>query len=226
MKTMHKLLGCSLLAFWFFGIGHSQNAIADDTASAEPLTVENYAKDGKTKGVVLFAIRWDRKWNCGGFENAQLRLIAFDKLPSRYKASDDKADLQLADAPLIMTKPEFDNYAYLVEPGEYALSRLHIKAARSITDVGVAKIERNALMKDGKAEGGTFTVQAGEIVYLGHFYLDCYGQPSLWRYYLQDKDTFNNYLAEWAKRFPEIDFSKAQFHLFKTKNFGQDFELK
>ena len=201
-------------------------AAEQNPAAAAPLTSEAYAESGKTKGVVLFAVRWDRKWKCASFENAQLRLIAFDKLPSSHAVEDESADLLVADAPLIMTKPRFDDYAFLVEPGEYALSGLHIKAATSISDVRLAKVGRERLLKDGRPEGGTFTAGPGEIVYIGHFYLDCYGEPTLWRYYLEDRDTFNAYLAEAKKKYPDLDFTKAQFRLFKTKFFGNDYELK
>jgi hypothetical protein len=201
-------------------------AAAQNPVAAAPLTSEAYAESGKTKGVVLFAVRWDRKWKCASFENAQLRLIAFDKLPSSRPVEDESADLLVADAPLIMTKPRFDDYAFLVEPGEYALSGLHIKAAASVSDVRLAKVGRERLLKDGHPEGGTFTVGPGEIVYIGHFYLDCYGEPTLWRYYLEDRDSFNAYLAEAKKKYPDLDLSKAHFRLFKTKFFGRDYELK
>lgn len=207
-------------------ISEPQSVAAQNPAAAVPLTSEAYTESGKTNGVVLFAVRWDRKWKCAGFENAQLRLIAFDKLPSNHPVEDENADLLVADAPLIMTKPRFDDYAFFVEPGEYALSGLHIKAAASVSDVRLARVGRERLLKDGRPEGGSFTVAPGEIVYIGHFYLDCYVEPTLWRYYLEDRDTYNAYLAEVKKKYPELDFSKAQFRLFKTKYFGRDYELK
>ena len=77
---------------------------------AVPLTPESYAEGATTKGVVLLAVRWDRRWKCANFENAQLRLLAFDKLPITRKTDDENADLVLADAPLVMTKPRFDDY--------------------------------------------------------------------------------------------------------------------
>ena len=191
-----------------------------------PLTSENYIQDSAKKGVVLLSVRWDRKWKCAGFENAQLRLLGFDRLPSQRPIDDEGADLLLDDAPLLMTKPKFDDYAFLVEPGEYALSKLNIKAARSTTDVGVAKVGRERLLKEGAPDGGTFNVGAGEIVYIGHFYIDCYKEPSLWRYYLENREGFDNYLAEQKKKVPELDIDKAKFRLFKSRYFGRDYELK
>lgn len=193
---------------------------------AVPLTPQSYAAGAATKGVVLFAVRWDRRWKCAGFENAQLRLLAFDKLPTNRNSEDESADLAVADAPLVMTKPRFDDYAFVVEPGEYALVGLHIKAANSMTDVRLAKAGRDRLIKDGRADGGSFVVGPGEAIYIGHFYLDCYKEPTLWRYYPEDQEGFNGYLAGVAKQHPELDASKVQFRLFKTTYFGRDFELK
>lgn len=50
-----------------------------------------------------------------------------------------------------MTKPVFDNYAFLVEPGEYGLSRLEIKVAKSRSDVGFFKAPRSRFLKAGTA---------------------------------------------------------------------------
>jgi hypothetical protein len=195
-------------------------------AQSAPLTSENYIQDGPKKGVVLLSVRWDRKWKCAGFENAQLRLLGFDHLPSKRPIDDEGADLLLDDAPLLMTKPRFDDYAFLVEPGQYALSKIYIKAARSTTDVGIAKVGRERLFKDNVPDGGTFNIDAGEIVYIGHFYIDCYKEPSLWRYYLEDREGFNGYLAEFKKKVPELDTAKAKFQLFISNYFGRDYELK
>lgn len=209
----------------FFGVAfYFTNTIA--LAQSVPLTRESYLRDGATKGVVLLSVRWDRKWNCAGFKNAQLRLIGFDLLPSKHLIDDDAVDLLLDDAPLIMTKPNFDDYAFLIDPGQYALSRLHIKVARSVSDVGVAKIGRDHLLKDGVPDGGTFNVEAGEVVYIGHFSIDCYKEPILWRFYIEDKNGFGNYLIRQKEKIPELDISKAKFRLFKSKYFGRDYDLK
>ena len=195
-------------------------------AQSLPLTSENYMQDGAKKGVVLLSVRWDRKWKCAGFENAQLRLLGFDLFPSTRPVDDEGADLLLDDAPLLLTKPRFDDYAFLVEPGQYALSKLHIKVARSVRDVGIAKVGRETLLQDGASVGGTFNVDAGEVVYIGHFSIDCFQEPSLWRVYLKDRESFNEYLADQKKKVPELDTSKASFRLFKSSYFGRDFELE
>jgi hypothetical protein len=78
----------------------------------------------------------------------------------------------------------------------------------------------------GRPEGCSFVVGPGEVVYSGHFYLDCFKEPTLWRYYPEDRETFNGYLSGVAKQHPELGTSKIQFCLFKTTFFGRDFELK
>jgi hypothetical protein len=200
-------------------------ACASDVDVAEPLTGESYEQHHASKGVVVLAVRWDRQWRCGGFENAQLRMIAFDKLPSGKAGDEDKPDVLLDDAPLIFTKPRFDTYAFLLEPGEYGLSGVNIKVARSNSDVGFFRAPRSVLIRDGSSEGGSFTVGAGEIVYIGHFHLDCYKQPMLWRYYPDGREAFNEYLQSVRKAYPMLDVSKAQFRLFKTAVFGRDYQL-
>jgi hypothetical protein len=171
---------------------HGANAQVQ-SAVAKRITGDAANINNQAKGVVLLAVRWDRRWNCGGFENAQLRVIGFDKLPT-VRTDDASPDIVLDDAPLVMTKPVFDNYAFEVEPGEYGLSRLEIKVAKSRSDVGFFKVPRSKLLNDGKSLGGTFMVNAGEAVYLGHFYLDCHKQPILWRYYPEGRAGFNGYL--------------------------------
>lgn len=208
-------LSCTVLPVW-----------AQASAAAVPLTSDAYSQSATAKGVVLFAVRWDRRWKCGGFENAQLRLIAFDKLPTSRAGEDQNADLVVADAPLLMTSPKFDDYAFLLEPGEYALSGLHIKVAASESDVRIAKVGRERLIKEGNPEGGSFVVGPGEVVYIGHFYLDCLKEPILWRYYLEDRESFDAYVVKTKKKFPELDTTKVNFRLFKTPFFGRDFELK
>ena len=200
-------------------------AHAANESVAERWSADSYARNKEVKGVVLLSIRWDRKWKCGGFENAQLRAVGFDQLP-RSKATDDlPADIIFDDAPLIATKPTFDDYALIVDPGEYVLSRLQIKVARSVSDVGFLNASRSLLLKGDMADAGTFNVAAGEVVYIGHFYLSCANEPTLWRYYMKDRNAFEEYLAGVKTRQPELNTEQARFRLFKSKAFGSDFAL-
>ena len=207
----------------FVVLGYAASACAQ-LAIAERVSGAAVNTTNQSKGLILLAVRWDRRWNCAGFENAQLRVIAFDKLPTT-KADDVAPDILLDDAPLIMTKPVFENYAFQVEPGEYGLSRLEINVAKSGSDVGFFRVPRSKFLNDGKSLGGTFTVAAGEAVYFGHFYLDCYRQPILWRYYAEGREGFNGYLASLEKIYPALEVNKVVFRLFQTKEFGEDYKL-
>jgi len=203
-------------------------ALGESTTAAvrlDKMSSDEYSQVKNTKGVVLLAVNWNRKWNCGGFENAQVRKIAFDRMPVTKPSDDAAADVVLDDVPLIFTTPGFDDYAFVVEPGEYALSEFTIKVARSIRDVGGFNAKRSFLIKDGKALGGSFEVQAGEIVYIGHFFLDCLRQPIPWRYYPDGQDAFKEYLTKIKSKYPDLDVDKAQFRLFQTTQFGNDYKL-
>ena len=45
----------------------------------------------------------------------------------------------------LMVNPKFLNYAFMLEPGEYALSAFSIKVADSITKVGFLTLRRSQL---------------------------------------------------------------------------------
>jgi hypothetical protein len=191
----------------------------------EKLDFEEYERQKAAKGVVLLAVNWNRSWGCGGFENAQLRSIGFDRLPLTKTTDEPPPDVLLDDAPLLLTKPGFDDYALVVEPGEYAFSTFEIKAARSVNDIGFFRGKRSVLMKGGEALAGSFKVAAGEMIYIGHFALTCSGGPAPWRYYLKDRAGLDEYLAKVKAKFRGLDAEKAQYRLFRTTKMGQDYAL-
>ena len=199
--------------------------LAAESDVARPIPGSASTLGDGIKGVVLIAVRWDRHWKCGGFENAQLRVIGFDKLPSIKSSDEARSDIVLDDAPRLLTKPIFDHYAFLVEPGEYGISRIEIKGASSVRDISIATAPRSKLLKDGQPLGGSFTVGADETVFIGLFYLDCYQEPTLWRYYPDGREEFNRYLETVKKTFPALDTEKVVFRLFRTTVFGQDYSL-
>ncbi len=186
----------------------------------------NYQNENKAKGTVLMAINWGRQWNCGGYENAELRNIGFDLMPSQNINSDQPPSLVVNGPSRLTVKPEFTNYAFLVEPGEYALSYVNIKAARSVSNVGYFTIKRSDLIKNGESRGGTFRVDPGEVVYIGNFWLDCAYGPMLWRYYTEGLEKFKKHLQEYSNQFPFVDLSNVQYRLLETKEFGVDYQLK
>jgi hypothetical protein len=196
-----------------------------DDASIEA-TAKSVAAAHGAKGIVLLDVNWGRRWNCGGFENAELRIIGFDRLPET-KTEDDRADVMLIQPPLhsMASRPVFDSYALLLEPGEYTLAGFLIHVAYpSSDDYWAAK--RSDMLKDGKMDGGTFKVAAGEIVYIGNFFLDCFKAPQLWRYYTEGGENFKAHLAQYKQKYPFIDTGRVTYRLFETSRFGRPYELK
>jgi hypothetical protein len=200
------------------GSGASPIAIAE-------ITEDIYHKSIATNAVVVFDVSWARKWKCGEYQNAELMKLEFDRLTGAPKALDAKADLIVEGPPRLLRTPLYIHYACLVTPGEYALSGISIKVARSIDDVGFLITKRSDLIVGGEAKGGTFKVAAGEIVYIGHFYLDCYYGPTLWRYYSQTKEHFQEQVGEYRAKYPFLEIERFRYRLFKTKYFGTDFDL-
>lgn len=214
---MRKFLSALCLAVF-------ANVAAGQTVTpVDKLNAEEISKALANKAIVVVAVNWNRHWKCGRYENAQLRSIGFDRLSATARAADAPADLLLDDAPLLLTKPGFDSYAFVVEPGVYAISSFDIKVASSMHDTGGFKSNRSQLIRDGKALGGNFEVHAGEIDYIGHFYLDCLGQPIPWRFYPDGEDAFREYVGGLKSRFPGVDMGRVQFKLFRTSQFGNDY---
>jgi hypothetical protein len=195
------------------------------TELVAPFSSSAYAEGANTKGVVLVSANWGRKWKCGRFENAQLKSLSFDKTGTPKEGNDEKADLVLEDSSFLPAPPRFINYAYIVEPGEYLLSAFSVKAAQSVSNVGYLNTARSNLIIDGKSKAGSFTVSAGEIVYIGHFFLDCAQDPVPWRYYPSDKGDFNQFLSGIKKEFEALDIEKVKFRLFDTTTMGNPFTL-
>ena len=121
---------------------------------------------------------------------------------------------------------EFDNYEFIVEPGSYALSSIDIKVAESLSKIGRFRTPRSVLIKDKKALGGYFQANAGEVVYIGHFFLDCaLQQPVIWRYYVESRNGFEQYLKVIKKAFPTLDTDQVKFRLFETTELGIPYSL-
>lgn len=176
------------------------------------------------KGVVLLDVYWSRAWRCGKFENAQLRSLVFERAPLAQVA---QADHQLElENPSELTAPRnFVLYALVVEPGEYHLTEFAVKFARSVSDVGVHRAGRAALVADGRSQAGTFDVSAGEVVYIGNFAVDCYRDPIPWRYYTENKD-FAGHVAQYKKKYPFLEAANVRYRLLKTRFIGAAYEGK
>jgi hypothetical protein len=201
------------------------SALGADPTAIREVSKKAYQAGITANAVVVFDVNWGRHWNCGGYENAELMKIEFDRITGETKTPEAKADF-IIDGPSRLTRTlRFLSYAFILPPGEYALSGVSIKVARSMSDVGYLNAKRSDLIKDGKPEGGTFTVAAGEIVFIGNFFLDCQTGPMLWRYYPISKEDFQKQVADYRAKYPFLEAERFRYRLFKSKFFGLDYEL-
>jgi hypothetical protein len=188
----------------------------------QEVTAESYGKD-HDKGLVVFSALWGRAWKCAKFENGQLRSFGFDRLPSRH-SGEDTADVVIEDS-LFHEEGPATNYVLALDAGEYALATFTIKVASSVTSSKTLSVSRERLYEGGKPIGGTFTVKAGELVYIGHFGLDCYKEPTVWRYYMEGREGFDHYKQVIKAQYPFLDVRNMQFRLFQTAHLGRDYVL-
>jgi len=190
--------------------------------SSEPvnLSVDTYNSD---LGVLIIQVNWGRTWKCVQFENAQLQALTFTKSPVD---TPKPVSLELETPSKLFVDNKFLPYAFIIQPGEYVLTGFDVKVARSVSDVAHIKGSKDSLIKDGKPVGGTFTVNPGEIVYVGHFGLDCGAEPFLWRNYIDGRSDFERYVDGFREKFPFVKHVPVQFRLFSTQLFGNPYTLK
>jgi hypothetical protein len=174
-------------------------------------------------GVIIIQMNWGRAWKCGPYENAQLQALSFTKSPID---SQELVSLELETPSKLFVDNKFLPYAYVVQPGEYVLTAFNVKIARSMTDVAHIKGSKENLIKDGKSIGGSFSVNPGEIVYVGHFGLDCGAEPFLWRYYIEGREEFEKYINGFRQKYPFVKNVPVQFRLFSTQTLGNPFSLQ
>jgi hypothetical protein len=184
--------------------------------AAEPvdLSERTYKSD---LGVIIIQVNWGRTWKCGQYENAQLQALTFTKSPVD---NPNPVSLELKTPSKLFVDNKFMPYAYVVQPGEYVLTGFDVKIARSRTDVVHILRSKDDLIKDGKPVGGSFTVNPGEIVYVGHLGLDCGAEPFLWRYYIDGRADFERYVEGFREKFPSVKNVPVQFRLLATQLFG------
>ena len=197
-------------------------ALPSHVIAAEPVNLNdtNYKAD---LGVIIVEINWGRVWKCGQYENTQLEALTFTKSPIN---SPEQVSLELETPSKLFVDNKFLPYAFVVQPGEYVLTAFDVKIARSMTDVAHIKGTEAYLIKDGKPEGGSFTVNPGEIVYIGHFGLDCGAEPFLWRYYIDGKVEFEKYITGFREKYPFAKQVPVQYRLFSTHLLGNQFSLQ
>jgi len=194
-------------------------------AVGDEATASAYARRHATSAVVLLAAYWGRTAGCKPYTDATLVSLGFDRSPD-LPDSDDAAPALLLNAgetSALFAPRAFLNYALLVEPGEYELAGFDIRVGNG-NEVGHLVAGRSTLAQLGPDRGGSFTVSAGETVYVGNFSLACANGPILWRQYTP-RDQLPKHLAEFKSQYPFLNLDDVQFRLFRTKDFGSDENL-
>lgn len=189
--------------------------------AAEPVDLgeEAYKTD---HGVIIVQVNWGRTWKCGQFENVQLQALTFTKSPID---NSEVPSLELKTHSRLFVDSKYLPYAYVVQPGEYYLTGFDVKVARSTTDIRHIVGTKDNLIKEGKPVGGAFTVNPGEIVYIGHFGIDCGAEPFLWRYYIDGRAEFESYIEDFRLKYPFVKDVPVQFRLFSTETLGNPYRL-
>ncbi|MFL9878479.1 hypothetical protein PQR63_08805 [Herbaspirillum rhizosphaerae] len=218
-------LGLPVLLVGAAGLIATPGWAQETSGSSTPFDATLFAQQAATKGVVLMSADWSRHWGCARYENAQLQFLAFDKDGAQKTSPDGQWDVLIKDGSIFPSKKNYGNYAFIVEPGEYLLTGFRIKLGKSVSNVGNFYGDRKNMLENGKSKGGSFTVAAGEVVYIGHFSLDCAKAPMPWRFYPETREDFNKYLGEIQQEYPGIEKDKVQFRLFDTRIMGYPFSL-
>ena len=190
--------------------------------SYTPLTDKAFAAHIADNGVVLVHVNWGRHWNCHGYENVQLQRLVFQSMPTDG-ASPERIELDIPSR--LLAKNTFIRYALLVSPGQYALSGFRFKLAASVSDLRIYEPDAKTLLEENNAKAGSFRVAAGEIIYIGHFGVDCNGDPSPWRFYIEDAEDFRQYSDEFYREYPSTKSVPVTYRLFETKTLGAPYAL-
>ncbi len=157
-----------------------------DSGAAE-LTQKNFENRSNEMGVVLIDVNWGRQWGCAQYENAQLESLLFENISLNEVEQNEYTQIKLESPSRIFVDKQFINYGFIVEPGKYAFTEWVVKVAKSGRNVGYRKAGREQLVEGNEYHGGTFEVGAGEVIYVGNMFLDCYYSPIPWRYYTEKR---------------------------------------
>ncbi|CCQ91094.1 conserved exported hypothetical protein [Nitrospina gracilis 3/211] len=193
--------------------------------STETISKSAYESGSDSMGVVLLSVNWGRRWGCGSFENAQLHSFGFDLLPPQTSDDATPPGLVLNNPSPLTSRPVFNNYSFLLPPGEYGLTYLKIKVAKSVSEVGAFTAKRSDNIENGQSRIGSFQVKAGETVYIGNFGVDCAHQPIIWRYFTKGKEDFQKHLDEFSNEYPYLNLDRVSYRLFQTEQFGLNYSL-
>lgn len=181
------------------------------------LTKKKYERFKNEKAVVIYGVEWDRHWGCGDMANAQLQNITFSRIDLTSKDANEKIILK---APLSLSNKNIsESTAVIIDPGKYALTGFDIKMADLSQNVRHLEADKDNLINNGNYIGGTFDVNPGEVVYIGHFGLDCLETPIFWRYYIE-KDDFEKYVDQIKQKYKFLFDKEIAYRLFQTTKFG------
>jgi len=194
-------------------------------AAAEKLRERSYEQRAAEMGVVLLDVNWGRRWNCPGYENAQLVSLGFEKTSRASGDNSKDTEIRLQSPSRLSVDFAFLNYGFLVEPGAYAFTEWSVKTAKTMSDVGYRKAGRNELVEDGLYLGGTFAVGAGEVIYIGNFFLDCYYSPIPWRFYTEGASDFEAHVRQYKAKYEFLQDVTVEFRLLETDNYGTSYTL-
>jgi len=201
---------------------------ATSSVAAEPsfqeLTENLYARFEGQQAVLLVHVNWGRYWGCGDYENAQLQKLTFSRR-SGVNGRATTRSFTLVPSTTLFVHDEFIQYAYLIEPGTYALTGYDVRVARSTSEVGHYVSGKTLDSNGGKPSGGRFTANPGEAVYIGHFGLDCVQQPIPWRYYVEGQANFDRYVDRFHQQFPYAKDLPVRYGLLETSLFGTPYSL-
>jgi hypothetical protein len=210
LKRLWLFIGLFILSFPSISVATEPTALSE----------KSYQPD---LGIIIIQANWGRTWGCGQYENAQLQELTFTKSPVENNAL---LLLELKTPSRLLVDDEFLPYAFVVQPGEYVLTAFDVKVARSKKDTIHITGSKENLIKDGKPIGGSFTVNPGEIVYVGHFGLDCGAEPFLWRYYIDGLEEFERYIEGFREEYPFVENVPVEYRLFSTDMLGNPYSLQ
>lgn len=203
------------------------SVLAQVTHAENPVTLseKTFRQAIGQQGFIILEVNWGRHWNCGEYENVQLQRLTFSRFEDDIDTT-ELASFDLSTPSNLHVRDEFTPYALVVEPGTWTLTGFDVKTARPGLDVGHVIGDMDSLVAEGEPVGGTFTLAADEIIYLGHFSRDCDEGPIPWRYYLADREEFVRYVARFREWYPFAAGSPVEYRLFATENLGRQFVLE
>jgi hypothetical protein len=192
-------------------------SVSHDSLASGPLTEAQWGKGDS--GAVIVQLDWGRRWGCAGLDSSQLVRLVFDQQSPPAGQPPDR--LELKTPKKLRIENRYIPVVMLLRPGTYALTGFEVKIANSMSHVRRIEMTAKDLIVDGKPTGGTFRVDAGEIVYIGGFGLDCNYEAVPWRYYIDSAERFEDAVAKFRQHFPYTRDAVVRYRLFESERFAE-----